>query len=195
MPIARSFYFIRHGQTDWNAEERFMGSTDISLNSTGREQAQQALELVQNLPIDMIVTSSLARAKETADIINKKLQLPIIVDARIKERNFGDLEGKTYAEDLAYKEKILIENPELIEKETGHAPPPNGEPYSEFSNRILEAMNEHLNNNPEKNILFSSHGAVYILLYKAIFDKAHHPDNACPYLFEKQNNEWNFTKL
>lgn len=187
MPIVRSFYFIRHGQTDWNKEGRFQGSTDIPLNEIGRGQASKAFELVARLPIDIIVTSNLSRAQETAEIINEKLQLPIIIDPRIKERNFGDWEGKLSSTFTDEQFKIRVETPELIEKD--------GESYEQLNSRVVKSINEHLTNNPDKNILFASHGNVYRSLYKLIFKDMNSSENGVPYLFEKSNNIWNLKKL
>ncbi len=181
MPIHRSFYFIRHGQTDWNKEERLQGHTDIPLNDIGRAQAKEVLKLISDLPIDLIITSDLLRSKETAEIINEKLQLPLTLDKKIRERCFGDLEGKTITECQAGVEKALKENLNLIEEDTGYLKSTNGETYEEFRLRILEAINTHLNNNPNKNILFSSHCGMYETLHRTIFKEAHHSDNAHTY--------------
>lgn len=65
-------YLVRHGQTNWNLEGRIQGQTNIPLNDKGRKQAQQAKEKLQNIPIDLIICSPLMRARETAEIIEKK---------------------------------------------------------------------------------------------------------------------------
>jgi broad specificity phosphatase PhoE len=74
--LPRSFYFVRHGETDWNKEGRIQGHTDIPLNATGRQQAEHAAPVFLRRPIDIIVTSNLSRAYETASIINAALQKP-----------------------------------------------------------------------------------------------------------------------
>ena len=87
---------IRHGETDWNAQNRVQGSSDIPLNDVGRRQAE---EQAQNIKADVktqnaiIFSSPLLRAKETAEIINKQLNLPLLTDSRLCEANFGELEG------------------------------------------------------------------------------------------------------
>ena len=87
--------FLRHGQTDWNAQGLFQGRTDIPLNETGREQARaQAEALVSHEPpVDVIYASPLLRASETAEIVQQALGVPIDFDERLVERCFGDLEG------------------------------------------------------------------------------------------------------
>ena len=67
-------YLVRHGQTDWNIEKKHtQGHTDIPLNENGKKQAEQLAQSISNLKIDKIISSDLLRAKETAEIINKKL--------------------------------------------------------------------------------------------------------------------------
>ncbi len=92
--------FIRHGITDWNQLEKMQGTSDIPLNDEGRDQARKlASRLHQDEKWDMIITSDLSRAKETGEIIGKKLDLPVsFVDKRIQEINLGEIEGTTEAE-------------------------------------------------------------------------------------------------
>ena len=84
----------RHGQTDWNVEKRVQGKADIELNETGIEQAKITSEKLKNEKIDVIISSPLKRAKQTAEIINQTLNCPIIYEDGISERDFGEFEGK-----------------------------------------------------------------------------------------------------
>lgn len=92
---------IRHGQTDWNLDERVQGRTDIPLNETGREQARTAAELIRadGAHWDLILSSPLQRARETAEIIAEATAVPFggVVDGLI-EQNFGEGEGMVVAE-------------------------------------------------------------------------------------------------
>ena len=88
--------FIRHGQTNWNLEQRLQGSTDIPLNDTGREQARQAVDTLAGVDWEVIVSSPLSRARETATIIAAGLGIelgPAYDDLR--ERDYGEGEGAT----------------------------------------------------------------------------------------------------
>ena len=87
------WYVIRHGQTDWNLENKVQGKADVSLNTKGVEQAEKTKEKLENEKIDLIICSTLARAKETAQMINKDRNIPIIYDDEISERDFGEFEG------------------------------------------------------------------------------------------------------
>ena len=92
-----SISVLRHGETDYNKLGKFHGITDIELNESGRKQAQEAKEKLEN-EYDVIITSPLKRARQTAEIINEKLGLKIIENELLKERDFGNLEGLTWEE-------------------------------------------------------------------------------------------------
>jgi broad specificity phosphatase PhoE len=87
------FYFLRHGQTDWNLEGRYQGHSDIPLNATGITQSHAAAECLACVPINRIVASPLIRAVATAAIVAEKLQKPIHIDRGLVERNFGSFNG------------------------------------------------------------------------------------------------------
>ena len=89
-------YLIRHGETDWNAEGRIQGHSDIELNARGLEQARcLAARLPDEGTFRAIYASPLRRAFRTAQIVSDTLQLPVISDARLLERSLGQLEGLT----------------------------------------------------------------------------------------------------
>jgi probable phosphoglycerate mutase len=90
------FAFIRHGQTDWNRDDRLQGSSDIPLNETGRRQAHESAELLRDGGWQVIVSSPLSRARETAQIIADDLGLELgpAYDALV-ERHYGPLEGES----------------------------------------------------------------------------------------------------
>ncbi len=89
------FYFIRHGETVWNVENKICGATDIELTAKGHEQAiatgQKILEM--NLKVDKILSSPLVRASETARHISEITGIPMEIDQRLMEQNFGRYES------------------------------------------------------------------------------------------------------
>lgn len=89
---------VRHGQTDSNKEMRFVGSTDVPLNETGREQAKTMASRLAERPIDHIYSSPAQRAHDTAKLINEIQQVEITVDERLWELDHKDWEGKTIQE-------------------------------------------------------------------------------------------------
>ena len=94
----------RHGQTDWNALGKLQGQTDIELNDIGRQQAKETGKLIKDENIDLIITSSLKRAVETAKIINANFKVNIVEDDRLMERKYGESEGLTKDERKKLKE-------------------------------------------------------------------------------------------
>ena len=89
-----TFALIRHGQTDWNAQRRLQGATDIPLNDVGRGQARDAVAVVSAYEWDAIVSSPLSRAAETADLIAAGLGLSVARRIpELSERSFGPAEG------------------------------------------------------------------------------------------------------
>ncbi|MDP6707832.1 MAG: histidine phosphatase family protein, partial [Alphaproteobacteria bacterium] len=83
------FYYLRHGQTDWNRDRICQGQTDVPLNETGRAQAHAAKTVLDGHAIETICVSPLARAYETAEIVNQVLGRPIVVLDALKEISFG----------------------------------------------------------------------------------------------------------
>lgn len=89
-----TYAFIRHGQTDWNANGLLQGSSDIPLNDIGRGQAIEAVEVLRGTPWAAIVSSPLRRARETAEIIAARLGVPLgPAYDELAERDYGPLEG------------------------------------------------------------------------------------------------------
>lgn len=90
-----NIYVVRHGQTDWNVEHRMQGHTNVPLNLLGINQAKNVAIDLKDIPFDIIISSPLSRALDTANFINEYKNVPILTDERIIERCFGDLEAKT----------------------------------------------------------------------------------------------------
>ncbi len=95
-------YFLRHGQTTWNADgNRYAGATDVPLTDLGIEQARRGSEMIRGLDLDAVFCSGLSRALETAKLALDGRDIPIVQDPRLNEMNYGKWEGKTHAEILA----------------------------------------------------------------------------------------------
>ena len=95
-PVA--FWFLRHGETDWNTQNLSQGNVDIPLNETGLAQARSASLLLRNRGISNIISSPLGRAKVTADIAAAELGLPVQIDDGLREVAFGVQEGQPMSE-------------------------------------------------------------------------------------------------
>jgi probable phosphoglycerate mutase len=93
--------FIRHGTTDWNIQRRAQGQTDIPLNEAGRGQAHALANRLKSEEWDIIYSSDLSRAKETADIVANALGLTVQTDQRLREMYCGEIEGTLLEERIA----------------------------------------------------------------------------------------------
>lgn len=96
-----TYAFIRHGQTDWNRDGLFQGSSDIPLNDLGRQQAVDAAAILSGTAWTAIVSSGLLRARETAQIIASRLEIELgPAYTELAERDYGSLEGTSAADAL-----------------------------------------------------------------------------------------------
>lgn len=113
-------YFIRHGETDDNRDNLWMGRKDLPLNQTGVKQAKAAAEEIARIPIELIMTSPLLRARQTAELIAE--QHPggpaVRIAEWLTERDFGPYEGvkKTNANRIAMNTSASVESPESLAK-------------------------------------------------------------------------------
>ncbi len=148
------WYVIRHGQTDWNLENKVQGKADISLNTKGVEQAEKTKEKLENKKIDLIICSPLARAKETAQMINKDRNIPIIYDEQISERDFGEFEGAKQ-EDFDYEGFWSYKKNQHFQ---------SAENIKEFFYRVYSKLDKIEDKYKDKNILFVTHGGVSIAM-------------------------------
>jgi broad specificity phosphatase PhoE len=154
-----SIYIFRHGETDWNAERRFQGHTDIPLNEKGREQAKQLGEVLKTLQLEVILSSDLSRAHDTAKIAAAGLNIPIEITKHLREAYLGDPEGKLRDEIIRFYgeeqwQKWLSGRPEDLDFSF-----PRGETKREHLARVLNSLTDFLNRNPRhKKIGVSSHG-------------------------------------
>lgn len=92
---------VRHGITDWNIEKRAQGHTDIPLNEEGRKQAEALAKRLSRESWDLIYSSDLGRARETAQAIANLKRIPVSIDPLLREVNLGQIEGMTYEEIVA----------------------------------------------------------------------------------------------
>ena len=151
---------IRHGQSEWNALNQFTGWKDPDLTITGIEEAHNAGKIINNLKInfDLVFTSALIRAQNTAEIILKEINqsLSIIKNQALNERNYGDLAGlnKDDARKRWGDEQVHIW------RRSYDIPPPGGESLKDTGERVLPFfMKEILPHVCEgKNVLVAAHG-------------------------------------
>lgn len=150
---------LRHGESQWNLENRFTGWIDIDLSPKGEAEAQAAGVLLKNKPIDVVFTSALIRATHTADITLKaagKRNVPIYSDQALNERHYGDLQGLNKAETAAKYGAEQVH----IWRRSYDVPPPNGESLKDTRARVAPYFNEFILPmlKSGKNILVVAHG-------------------------------------
>ena len=153
-------YFVRHGSTDWNEnvnaqgvkEPKCQGRADLDINEKGMLQAEQTAQLLKNVKFDRVICSPLKRARHTLQIIYHG-DIPIEIDERVIERDFGEYEGLTRAE-FDFDGFWNINSNQKFER---------AESIKDVETRVFSLLNE-LKENPNKNILIVSHGGVGCVL-------------------------------
>ncbi len=172
---------VRHGETDWNRVRRLQGHTDIALNATGIEQAARLASALANASIAAIHASDLARARATAEPVAAGLGLPVQRDARLRERHYGVLEGRTFDE-------IVVSHPAEAERmrsrDAAHTMA-GGESQETFFRRVVDAVTsiaaaEEAARGSGATILIVTHGGVLDMLYRAAYDLALDAERSCP---------------
>lgn len=166
-------FLARHGETDWNVERRIQGSTDIPLNENGIRQAYSLSSYLDRLFhaeggfLSSIFTSPLMRAKETAEIVGRRLGVEVETVPGLEEMNFGICEGKTWIESKSLYPKELEE----WEQNKRYRRISGGESYQDVLNRFFSAYSlikkkrSALEADAQKgDILIITHGAVIMLL-------------------------------
>lgn len=177
------FYFIRHGQTDWNYEHKAMGVTDIPMNELGESQAQKAIDLLRDVPITKIFHSPLKRAKRTAEILNETLQCEMVAIDELKEFNLGSYAGEVIGD--------------WFDDWLAGRSLPQGETFTEFVERSLIGVERALQE--EGPVLIVAHGGTYWAIQQAL-ELLELPDlaNCVPSKFlppGEAKAEWTFSTL
>ena len=163
MTITR-FCLVRHGETDWNAERRLQGHTDIDLNARGLAQAEQMAHAIKkiNLAFDVLYTSDLQRAAKTANAIEQLFSTSAIPNAGLRERHLGALQGLTTDEAPQLEPDLwrshLSRN--ITEELRG------GESIQQFANRISTALEKIREQYLGKTVLLVSHGGSLDMMYR-----------------------------
>ncbi|HZI09623.1 MAG TPA: 2,3-diphosphoglycerate-dependent phosphoglycerate mutase [Myxococcus sp.] len=155
MPILA---LVRHGQSLWNHENRFTGFVDVPLTEQGRNEARLAAGALQGMKFDVAYTSALTRAQETLAIILETLgqRVPVIRDAALNERHYGDLQGLNKA-DAA---KRFGDEQVKLWRRSYDVPPPNGESLELTAKRVLPFYDRAIAGDLRqgKNVLVVAHG-------------------------------------
>jgi 2,3-bisphosphoglycerate-dependent phosphoglycerate mutase len=154
-----SLIIVRHGQSEWNLENRFTGEVNVELTPLGVEEAKTAGKLLRPFNFDLAFTSILKRAIDTLEIIlneTGRSHIPVIKSQSLNERNYGDLQGlnKKEVENKYGSEQFLLW------RRSFEVAPPNGESLKDTYNRVIpfyiEAILPKLKEG--KDVIISAHG-------------------------------------
>jgi broad specificity phosphatase PhoE len=147
----------RHGETEWNAERRVQGWQESPLNARGMAQAQALSERLSRTPLAAVYASDLSRAAETARLIAAPHDLPVVLDAALRERGYGVWEGLTEAE----LERDYAESWHRFQYlRRWDEPVPQGETWEEIQWRFLPVLHRIVTDHPgqDETVLIVGHG-------------------------------------
>jgi broad specificity phosphatase PhoE len=162
------FYFIRHGETDWNRRNIIMGSMDIPLNELGFKQAHEVSHLLENEEFEVIISSPRIRAQQTAELIAKKTHKPLVLEEGLVEINWGEAEGTPH-------------DPTKSIFDDDHKPR-GAETFLAFQRRVIKTVSSILS--MKKIPLIVSHGGVFKALTHHMGYKDLSASNCMPFFFK-----------
>lgn len=176
----RPFYFLRHGQTDWNVEQRCVGQTDVLLNEFGIAQAEAAAATVRTLRPGEVFYSPLGRARQTAFIVSAGSPWPLSAKIDLQEVCLGSKEGSIENDPfdgfiLAWKGGLFIEGAET---------------FTSFRDRVAAAVNDCLLKTAINPPLIVAHSGVFMALASACNLDCEKVDHCRPYRFSPTEWGW-----
>ncbi len=157
---------VRHGETEWNHLHRMQGLTDLPLTETGRAQAEAIATALKNEAVEVIYSSPLKRALETARIINRFHQVEIIPVEELKELNVGQLEG-LYAEEMKARYSDFFQ---AWTTDPASTRMPGGESLPEVQERVWSAVTQIRQQNHLHPVILVSHFFSLIALFCKLLD-------------------------
>ncbi|SDK60566.1 histidine phosphatase family protein [Sediminibacillus albus] len=144
---------VRHGETDWNLQGKLQGETDIPLNDTGIQQAEECRDYFKEVEVDRIITTPLVRARKTAEIINENWNKPMEVMEAFRERSFGLAEGMSMEErNRLYPDRNY----------------PGQEPIDSFRDRVMQGIEEITSKYLDEELLLVAHGGVINVILSTV---------------------------
>lgn len=188
--MTKDFYIFRHGQSTYNLEGRTQGQTNDSvLTELGREQAATIGSRLKGKGIEIIVSSPLTRALQTAELANKELNVPVKIDDRFTEVNVGVVEGWHYT-------KIMAEYGDVFDKlhhpqaGTDDACYPGGESKKQVRERVFAGLEEWAAKDEYTSIAVSSHGIMLAQTCVALNQPMQDIKNAAILHIRKDHDTW-----
>ena len=142
-------FAARHGETQWNAENKLCGRTDLPLTANGIEQARTLAERAKRYDLDLMIVSPMLRARQTAAAVAEKCKIPVIVDVRLIEQDYGIYEGVDRKDPgfLANKREFAYKYP-------------GGESMMQVAHRVYSLLEDIKREHDGKSVLLVCHGGV-----------------------------------
>jgi 2,3-bisphosphoglycerate-dependent phosphoglycerate mutase len=176
-PTVTEIWFIRHGETDWNAAHRMQGRTDIPLNATGLAQADALVPLLvqshREAPFAALYATPLTRAQQTAAPVAVAIGLPVGIVADLQERAFGIIEGEPYAtvrDGIGRTPELTVAAQALYTRDPHYLPPPgdsgDGETLQHFYDRVVRGAQFLAAQHPGAKVAIVVHGGVLDCLWR-----------------------------
>ncbi len=153
---------IRHGETEWNSQQRMQGHSNSDLSSVGQAQIQALGQWMKNVPFDHIYSSDSLRAKHTAEAITQFSGHKLKIDLRLREKNLGVFEGLTSEEARERHPEVF----RLFKTAGSKYVIDEGESTQQLQDRALEIVNEIRIKHPEERVLLVTHGGFIRVVMK-----------------------------
>jgi 2,3-bisphosphoglycerate-dependent phosphoglycerate mutase len=160
---ATELLFIRHGQTDWNVQQRFQGQLDVPLNATGHQQAQALAARLAHDPHELVFSSDLQRALQTAAPLAAAWSRPLATLPGFREQSFGVLEGLNAQQ---AREQHPTPWQTWLQQRADYGLP-GGESTQMFFDRVMGAVAELVSAHPGRRIAVVTHGGVLDMLWRS----------------------------
>ena len=185
---SRAFYFVRHGETQFNVERRFQGSVDVPLNDNGVQQAKRAARVLSGHSFSRIVASPASRVLTTAGFIAGYDETPIHIEQDLMEFHVGSLEGQCISSTM-----------KLHGIESGASIlsilPDDADKWHEFVPRICSAVSRWTDRYADETLLIVSHGLVFRALTEILLGQSKMSKNAVPFEFKPGPAGWTLSEL
>ncbi|MEM7432155.1 MAG: histidine phosphatase family protein [Pseudomonadota bacterium] len=184
----RTFLFMRHGQTAYNHEGRFQGGSDIPLNDTGWQQAEDAVHALRDETVHRIVASPAQRAVQSAQPFERASGLDLHIEDDVREFFIGAFEGRLLSD--VQEEYGLKQGDSWLD-----ILPDDADDWQEFSPRVCRAVREWTERHSDEVILFASHGLVFWALTEALTGRPRMAQNGQVHRFEPSATGWKVSAL
>ena len=184
----RSFFFLRHGETQYNLERRFQGAIDVPLNETGMLQAQRAAAVLRHQRFTRLVSSPANRVLKTASYTVEATGIPMHVDSDLMEFNVGSFEGRNIEE---VKREFAMQPGDSFLRIL----PEDAEDWQDFVPRVCGAVSKWTESYPQETVLVVAHGLVFSALCIALGAGHLSSQNAQPWSFRSEGGNWTIEPL